>query len=150
MKRIKLIVGITILSLTIASCKKEGCMDPVATNYSEKAKKDDGSCVYPEAQLSISEPTTNKVYHLGDVVHIQGSASHYEQLHGWSLYILNKTTGDTVYTAEDHAHATTIEIHSSWVNNVSVDSDMELSVTVIVDHDGAVITDKVNFHCKSI
>lgn len=32
----------------LASCKKEGCMDPEATNYSESAKKDDGSCVYDE------------------------------------------------------------------------------------------------------
>lgn len=28
------------------SCKKEGCTDPAANNYDEKAKKDDGSCTY--------------------------------------------------------------------------------------------------------
>jgi hypothetical protein len=31
---------------TLSSCKKEGCTDPNATNYNEKAKKDDGSCTY--------------------------------------------------------------------------------------------------------
>ena len=28
------------------SCKKKGCTDPTATNYNEKAKKDDGTCEY--------------------------------------------------------------------------------------------------------
>lgn len=33
-------------TLFLSSCKKEGCTDPTATNYSDKAKKDDGSCAY--------------------------------------------------------------------------------------------------------
>lgn len=42
------IAGIVLLGSTIAftSCKKKGCTDPKATNYSSKAKKDDGSCKY--------------------------------------------------------------------------------------------------------
>ena len=36
------------LALTFTSCKKEGCMDPTALNYSEEAKKDDGSCEYEQ------------------------------------------------------------------------------------------------------
>jgi len=34
------------LAITTVSCKKEGCTDAAATNYNEKAKKDDGSCTY--------------------------------------------------------------------------------------------------------
>lgn len=33
-------------SLTLASCKKEGCTDQTAINYNDEAKKDDGSCEY--------------------------------------------------------------------------------------------------------
>ncbi len=36
--------AITLLTATQISCKKKGCMDKNAINYSEKAKKDDGSC----------------------------------------------------------------------------------------------------------
>lgn len=44
-----------ILTLTIAaatllafnSCKKKGCIDVNADNYSTEAKKDDGTCTYP-------------------------------------------------------------------------------------------------------
>lgn len=38
--------------ITIASCKKEGCTDPTATNYDSDAKKDDGSCIYSSANAT--------------------------------------------------------------------------------------------------
>jgi hypothetical protein len=37
---------VSILGTGLVSCKKEGCTDSTATNYSSKAKKDDGSCKY--------------------------------------------------------------------------------------------------------
>ena len=40
------IVFLTISTLAIISCKKEGCTDSEAYIYNEDAKKDDGSCTY--------------------------------------------------------------------------------------------------------
>ncbi len=54
MKKVGLIV-LALATLTL-SCKKEGCTDETASNYNEKAKKDDGSCVFDESELMI--PTT--------------------------------------------------------------------------------------------
>ena len=50
MNKTKLTISILCFSLlSIVSCKKEGCMDEYATNYEEKAKKDDpSSCTYAE------------------------------------------------------------------------------------------------------
>jgi len=42
-------------AFTITSCKKEGCTEPLATNFNEEAKKDDGSCIYDEGYVI---PTT--------------------------------------------------------------------------------------------
>lgn len=50
------LLATTIIISTLSSCKKEGCTDPEATNYSMDAKKDDGSCVYPSVT-----PTTDPV-----------------------------------------------------------------------------------------
>ncbi|MBU0488653.1 MAG: hypothetical protein KKD31_11960 [Bacteroidetes bacterium] len=36
------------LMITFASCKRDGCTDATAKNYDEKAKKDDGSCVFDD------------------------------------------------------------------------------------------------------
>lgn len=43
----------TGLLFVLTGCKKEGCTDPLADNYNEKSKTDDGSCEY-----SYSIPTT--------------------------------------------------------------------------------------------
>ena len=49
----------------MTSCKRKGCTDPTAVNYSEKAKKDDGSCNYiPFIQLNGAATMTINV---GDV-----------------------------------------------------------------------------------
>ena len=39
--------------LAIAGCKREGCTDPLAVNYDEKAKKDDGSCILASVQPEL-------------------------------------------------------------------------------------------------
>ena len=36
----------TLLTVIFFSCGKEGCTDPLATNYDSNAKKDDNSCEY--------------------------------------------------------------------------------------------------------
>jgi hypothetical protein len=48
------------LAVTTVSCKKKGCTDPTATNYSEEAKKDDGSCEYEEEETPTSTQTITK------------------------------------------------------------------------------------------
>ena len=48
---------IFIFSLLILfSCKKKGCTDVDALNYNDKAKVDDGSCVYDQPLYTV--PTT--------------------------------------------------------------------------------------------
>lgn len=42
-----------ILGTSVVSCKKEGCTDSTAINYSAKAKKDDGSCKYAAAENDL-------------------------------------------------------------------------------------------------
>ena len=148
MKKVSLLVavGIIALSTSLTSCKK-GCTDPAAANYDKDVKKDDKSCVYPETTLTVSNPTEAQMFNLGDTVKINGTAEHYEELHGWSLYVLNKATGDTVLTDSEQTHGTSLTIQSSWVNNVTVHSDMQLVVNVTVDHNGTTKSQVVNFHC---
>lgn len=43
---IKTTLLLGVISLSFVGCKKPGCVDGDATNYNEKAKTDDGSCVY--------------------------------------------------------------------------------------------------------
>lgn len=45
MKKLLLLLAIPV-ALSLTGCKKQGCTDMFATNYSDAAKKDDGSCMY--------------------------------------------------------------------------------------------------------
>jgi hypothetical protein len=44
MKNLMFVLLLTPFALI--SCKKKGCMDELANNFEEKAKKEDGSCTY--------------------------------------------------------------------------------------------------------
>lgn len=76
MKTTKMKIGTLLLGaalvMTAVSCKKEGCTDANATNYNEKAKKDDGSCKYntPEDESLVyvsSNITTSTTWETGKV-----------------------------------------------------------------------------------
>lgn len=54
----KIIFSLAIATLALGACKKKGCIDPSASNYNDKAKKDDGSCTYTEVEPAYAIPTT--------------------------------------------------------------------------------------------
>jgi hypothetical protein len=76
---------VTALTMSVVSCKKEGCTDPEATNYNSKAKKDDGSCTYPDVPQqnevvsgNITSNTTwvaSKIYELNGKVVVKSGAT---------------------------------------------------------------------------
>lgn len=51
---------------SLISCKKEGCTDPVAVNYSDEAKKDDNSCDYEtKVKFWFDQSTSDFLYNEG-------------------------------------------------------------------------------------
>lgn len=78
---------VTSLTLGTVSCKKEGCTDETATNYNDKAKKDDGSCTYVDEPVdeniimvtgnitSSTTWTTGKVYILTSRIAVTNGAT---------------------------------------------------------------------------
>jgi hypothetical protein len=64
MKKTLLIVAV-LAGIGLSSCSKPGCTDFDATNYSEKAKKDDGSCSYSE-KLVIWQSSATALLEQGD------------------------------------------------------------------------------------
>lgn len=53
MKKILTIaLGLTI-GLGMTSCNRKGCTDELASNYNEKSKKDDGTCVYEAQTITL-------------------------------------------------------------------------------------------------
>ena len=40
------LIVFSMVAIFLISCGKEGCKDPLATNYDSSAKKEDNSCLY--------------------------------------------------------------------------------------------------------
>ena len=84
--------------VSVTSCKKKGCTDTEAYNYSEEAKKDDGSCSY-EAPYII--PTT---YSFADAsgnstVNFSGQTERLNQLR--EMVVLMKSAISSSISADD-------------------------------------------------
>ncbi len=56
MKQNGLLILLAMTMVTF-SCKKKGCTDTTAVNYSSEAQKDDGSCIYSEEPTPPANPT---------------------------------------------------------------------------------------------
>ena len=41
-----IIIATFSLAMIFTACKKDGCTDPVATNYDKKANVENNSCIY--------------------------------------------------------------------------------------------------------
>lgn len=83
-KTLTIVAAASALTLSFSSCQKKGCTDPTALNYSETAKKDDGSCVYAPAEnevvitANITSNTTwtnDKIWILGSRVSVTSGAT---------------------------------------------------------------------------
>lgn len=74
-KTLTLVAAASALTLSFSSCQKKGCTDPTALNYSESAKKDDGSCVYAPAEneVVVTENITANTTWTSDKIWILGS-----------------------------------------------------------------------------
>lgn len=52
-KKFWVVAMVIATGLSTTSCNREGCTDPLANNYNEKAKKDDGNCTYDVIETQI-------------------------------------------------------------------------------------------------
>ncbi len=87
MKMTRSFLVFSFLIVTIVSCKKEGCIDPLATNFNAEAKKDDGTCIYPEPDAR--DPYLGN-YWVTDSLFLFGDFNSIE------TYTLSVTTGGTI------------------------------------------------------
>lgn len=93
------LVGSLILA---TSCKKKGCTDEDATNYSEEAKKDDGSCEFPDVEDTYSIPTTY-IFNDADgnsTVSFNGQQQRLEMLSEMTSYMKTANTAGTAVNAQ--------------------------------------------------
>lgn len=131
MKRIFQLSILAVSALGLISCEREVIQDDPA----------------PTVSFNMMAPLNMSTYHLGDTVHIHGDIQYQPGLHGYALEIYNTSADTVVFTSEEHAHGTSINIHEMWVNDVTQHSDMRLIISAEISHDGMTVSDTIHFHC---
>ena len=72
---IKLMILAAGFLIILPSCNRKGCTDTAAENYSEKAKKDDGTCIYDTTSTWYTDVTYNGVVYHQLPAHITSNQS---------------------------------------------------------------------------
>ena len=95
--------------------------------------RDDEEMFLPEAEITINSPASNSFIKPGDTIYIEGMATCATSLHGYELSIKMKE-GANLYFQHFHDHDDTLRIQDKWKNIVSQPGELELIVSVILDH----------------
>ena len=88
----------------------------------------------PSAEITIYAPLANAVIRPGDTIYIDGLATSETGLHGYELAI-RKPGEANLYFQHFHDHNDSLIIKDKWKNTVTNASDLELMISVILDHD---------------
>lgn len=88
----KQLLATLLLVLGTMACKKEGCTDPLATNYDPKAKTDNGTCTVPTPDPRLAYTGT---YEVTDSLFFDGN---FQSIKTYNLVVsIGTSTGDTLF-----------------------------------------------------
>ena len=99
------------------------------------------------ATITFLEPTSGDTLHIGEKLHVEGTIQGDGEMHGYSLSMTNKNTGESVYMANSDTHAESYAIHEHWTNNVSDTATIKILVEVELNHDGMKTAKEINVVC---
>lgn len=92
---------------------------------------------FPTATFTLSSPVEGAIYRSGDSILIQGLAISTDVIHGYDITIKNAADTTVTYFANHiHDHNDTIAIHQKWKNTLTASANLQVEVTLTLDHDG--------------
>jgi hypothetical protein len=98
--------------------------------------------------LAIKHPIADRAYAYGDTVKIHVEARSGDELHGYSVRLVNLSENLLVVDHSAHAHGHEFIISDVWVNTVADTCSMALHVEIASDHGlGDMRSETVFFRC---
>ena len=96
--------------------------------------RDNEEMFLPSAEITIYAPLANAAIRTGDTIYIDGLATSETGLHGYELAI-RKPGQPNLYFQHFHDHTDSLLLKDKWKNIVTQAGDLELMISVILDHD---------------
>lgn len=110
-------------------------------------KDDDDDVVNPVDEITITAPTDGAIVNAGQSVAITGTITGKHEIHGYSLFVRQKTDGKVLFTKDVHDHSSNIAINETWaIDTVAKHKELELEVRATLDHDGNTMSKKITLH----
>jgi hypothetical protein len=103
----------------------------------------------PTATITLSNPLPDQISHKGDTMHITGAIVGTATLHGYTAFILNTKTTDTLLKWDSDDHSKTIQINKDWIDTLEADADLTLYLSSTLNHDGLKAEKQITFHHKA-
>lgn len=113
------------------------------------SKAEDEFETIPAATIRFSSPTLGAIYTNGDSVTISAVAISTANVHGYDLAI--QRAGDataSLYFTHIHSHNDTLHIHEKWKAEVATPTDLEVEITLYLDHAGHTKKGKQGFRVQ--
>lgn len=112
------------------------------------SKKADTEVKPDDVTISIASPASKQIFHKGDTVKVNADVAYTEQLHGYIVTITNTANGVVVFETEGHSHSDHMAINETWVDTLNTSTELELTVTAVIDHDENLKNAKLIFNCQ--
>lgn len=108
----------------------------------------------PTASITIHSPAENSEYHKGDTIFIRADIKSSATLHGYDITLREAKTGQQLFFRHIHSHGQELNVNYYWVHNqkwsneLTEPTEVELEVSVLLDHADTRESLKVKVVCK--
>lgn len=131
----------TFLSLFIfVSCHKDK-IDPTNETTNEEE-------VTPVVYFNLQMPLEGDTIHHQDSLLIAGDIAGSSSLHGYGIFLINTTNGDTLQQEIVHDHGSTYPINFTWINNQMNTINVHLILSAVISHEGELTSKSIHYVAK--
>lgn len=128
------VFGTMALALSLGSCKKEGCTDPLAYNYNHDAEKDNGWCEYNAfLKVNVKPKFNGELISFDSVYHnVMGYRVMFTKIKFYMTYakVGDGTIWEDAYSVAQYDYSNSIEL---FTTDVTPGSYSEIKFNIGVD-----------------
>lgn len=98
-------------------------------------KADPAITIEEQSNVEIASPYESQTFKTNDTVFIKAQINAGVEMHGYEISLV-KNDSVVIYAESEHVHCTEIDIEKKWVNNLTGQNELKLTIKATVDHEG--------------